>query len=210
MTPRQRKGLELWVQYYQMPANYPWCFESAFNRVASTVIEIGFGMGGSLLEMARTNPHINYIGIEVHQAGVGSLAMDLYENKLSNVRIVSEDAVEVLTKKIANGSVDGFQIFFPDPWPKKRHHKRRLIQPDFLHLLVQKMKPGAFLHCATDWQNYADHMLAMLSDEPELQNTQSKSGFSPKPVSRPVTKFEKRGQRLGHAVRDLIFIKHRN
>lgn len=208
VSNRQRQGLDLWLKDYELTINKcPWDLDKEFARSVDTIVEIGFGMGASLLTMAKTNPELNYIGIEVHLAGVGSLAADLHEHQLSNVRIVADDAVEVFNTQLLDNSLAGIQIFFPDPWHKKRHHKRRLIQSEFIQLLVKKMKPGGFIHCATDWQEYAEHMLQVLSAEPALQNTQREGGYSPKPLSRPLTKFENRGERLGHGVWDLIFTK---
>ncbi|HHF7373443.1 tRNA (guanosine(46)-N7)-methyltransferase TrmB [Legionella bozemanae] len=208
VSNRQRQGLDLWLKDYELTVDgSPWNVSQEFDRTADTVIEIGFGMGASLLAMAKNNPELNYIGIEVHQAGVGSLAADLHEYQLSNVRIVAHDAVEVFRTQLLDNSLAGVQIFFPDPWHKKRHHKRRLIQKEFIQLLTKKIKPGGFIHCATDWQDYAEHMLEVLSTEPTLQNTQKEGGYSPRPLSRPLTKFEQRGERLGYGVWDLIFTK---
>lgn len=208
VSNRQRQGLDLWLKDYELTVDgSPWNVSQEFDRTADTVIEIGFGMGASLLAMAKNNPELNYIGIEVHQAGVGSLAADLHEYQLSNVRIVAHDAVEVFRTQLLDNSLAGVQIFFPDPWHKKRHHKRRLIQKEFIQLVTKKIKPGGFIHCATDWQDYAEHMLEVLSTEPTLQNTQKEGGYSPRPLSRPLTKFEQRGERLGHGVWDLIFTK---
>lgn len=208
VSNRQRQGLDLWLKNYELTVDgNPWNLAEEFARTADTVVEIGFGMGSSLLAMAKNNPEINYIGIEVHQAGVGSFAADLHEDQLSNVRIVAHDAVEVFRTQLLDNSLAGVQIFFPDPWHKKRHHKRRLIQKEFIQLLTTKMKPGGFIHCATDWQDYAEHILDVLSAEPTLQNTQEDGGYSPRPLSRPLTKFEQRGERLGHGVWDLIFSK---
>lgn len=208
LSNRQRQGLDLWLKNYELTVHgIPWDLEKEFARTAPTVVEIGFGMGGSLLSMAKNNPELNYIGIEVHRAGVGSLAADLHEEQLSNVRVVAHDAVEVFRTQFLDNTLTGVQIFFPDPWHKKRHHKRRLIQTEFIQLLVKKMKPGGFIHCATDWQEYAEHMLEVLSAEPALYNTEKDEGYSPRPSSRPLTKFEQRGERLGHGVWDLIFTK---
>ncbi len=208
VSNRQQQGLDLWLQNYELVMNYePWSFEKEFGCSADTIVEIGFGMGTSLLSMAKENPQANYIGIEVHRAGVGSLAADLHEHQLLNVRIVAHDAVEVLQSQIEDNSLAGVQIFFPDPWHKKRHHKRRLIQSEFIQLISKKIKKDGFIHCATDWQEYAEHMLEVLSAEPMLRNQQLTGGYSPRPDSRPLTKFEKRGERLGHGVWDLIFIK---
>ncbi|MGL5743009.1 MAG: tRNA (guanosine(46)-N7)-methyltransferase TrmB [Legionella sp.] len=208
VSNRQQQGLDLWLKDYELTLNdIPWDLDEAFARPADTVVEIGFGMGASLLTMATNAPELNYIGIEVHQAGVGSLSADLHDHQLKNVRIVAHDAVEVFRTKLLDDSLAGVQIFFSDPWHKKRHHKRRLIQPEFIQLLVKKLKPGGFIHCATDWQDYAEHILEVLSSEPSLQNTQDHGGYSPRPLSRPLTKFEQRGERLGHGVWDLIFTK---
>lgn len=208
VSNRQQQGLELWFKDYELTmSNTPWSFSKEFGRSAETVVEIGFGMGASLLSMAKDNPHLNYIGIEVHKAGVGSLVADLHDHQLANVRIAAHDAVEVFQTQIEDNSLSGLQIFFPDPWHKKRHHKRRLIQPEFIQLLVKKIKQGGFIHCATDWQEYAEHILEVLSAEPTLYNQQLTGGYSPRPESRPLTKFEQRGERLGHGVWDLIFIK---
>ena len=208
ISNRQQQGLDLWLKHYELAlTNTPWSLSTEFNRTADTVVEIGFGMGASLLIMAQNNPHINYIGIEVHKAGLGSLAADLQDHQVSNVRLIGEDAVPIFKTQIEDNSLAGVQIFFPDPWHKKRHHKRRLIQQEFIQLVVQKLKPGGFIHCATDWQEYADHMLEVLTQNPELQNSQESGGFCLKPTSRPDTKFERRGRRLGHGIWDLIFTR---
>ncbi|WED43426.1 tRNA (guanosine(46)-N7)-methyltransferase TrmB [Legionella cardiaca] len=207
VSNRQQQGLEHWLKDYEIPLmKTGWDLEELFGRKADTIVEIGFGMGASLLVMAEQHPEINFIGIEVHRAGVGSLAADLHEKSIKNVRIVSHDAVEVFKHHFAKDSLAGVQIFFPDPWPKKRHHKRRLIQPEFVKLIVDRIKNGGFLHCATDWQDYAEHMLNVLSAESQLRNTQNE-GFSPRPETRPLTKFEQRGNKLGHGVWDLIYRK---
>ncbi len=204
LSPRQERGLVEWLPNYQLPlSEEAWDLPAVFARDADTLVEIGFGMGASLLLMAQQNPEINFIGIEVHQAGIGSLAADLHDHAISNVRIAPYDAVTVFQHQIKPHSLAGIQIFFPDPWPKARHHKRRLVQTEFLQGLIETLKPGGFIHCATDWENYAEHMLAVLSAEPRLQN-QAKD-YSPRPERRPLTKFEKRGQLLGHGVWDLIF-----
>lgn len=208
ISNRQQQGLELWLKDYELTmGDTPWNLSDNFNRSADTVVEIGFGMGTSLFTMAQHNPGLNYIGIEVHKAGVGSLVADLHDHQLANVRVVAHDAVEVFQSQLEDNSLAGVQIFFPDPWHKKRHHKRRLIQPEFIQILVKKIKQGGFIHCATDWQEYAEHILEVLSAEPALNNSQLDGGYSPKPESRPLTKFEQRGERLGHGVWDLIFIK---
>jgi tRNA (guanine-N7-)-methyltransferase len=180
--------------------------EYAFGRRAPKILEIGFGMGETTAAIAAAHPEIDYLGIEVHTPGVGSLLKQIQERGLANVRIVQHDAVEVLTHMIAPRTFDGVHIFFPDPWPKKRHHKRRLIQPVFVALLVERMKTGAYLHVATDWQDYAEQALAVFSAEPRLRNTAA--GYASRPDYRPLTKFENRGLKLGHAVRDIIFQRH--
>lgn len=208
VSSRQQQGLDHWLLDYTLPEpGKLWDLDAHFGRSAKTVVEIGFGMGASLLAMALQQPEFNFIGIEVHRAGIGSLAADVHDNNVNNIRIAPFDAVEVFKTCIADNSLAGVQIFFPDPWPKKRHHKRRLIQADFIRMLVQKIKVGGFIHCATDWQDYADHMLTVLSSEPMLKNQQEDGGFSPRPATRPETKFEQRGHRLGHGVWDLIYIR---
>ena len=207
-SPRQEEGLAVWLKEYHLPINgVLWDFKQEFKRPADTIAEIGFGMGASLLTMAQAHPELNFIGIEVHRAGLGSMAADLHDHQIDNVRLVSQDAVEVFKQQIPDQSLAGIQIFFPDPWPKKRHHKRRLIQPELIGLLVQKLKLGGFIHCATDWQEYAEHMLTVLDATPQLKNQNLQGGFSPRPSTRPVTKFEQRGHKLGHGVWDLIYQK---
>ncbi|NIF76161.1 tRNA (guanosine(46)-N7)-methyltransferase TrmB [Paraburkholderia sp. Cy-641] len=180
-------------------------WNSVFGRAAPRVLEIGFGMGATTAEIAAQRPGDDFLGVEVHEPGVGALLKLMGEQSLANIRIIQHDAVEVLEQMIAPDSLDGVHIFFPDPWHKARHHKRRLIQPKFVALLVSRLKPGAYLHCATDWQNYAEQMLEVLGAEPLLDNTAD--GYAPRPDYRPVTKFERRGLRLGHGVWDLVFRK---
>ncbi len=177
--------------------------DAVFDRAAPHVLEIGFGMGEGLAETAATHPDTDFLGVEVHTPGVGALLKQIGERDLSNVRVIQHDAVEVLEHMIAPGSLAGVRIFFPDPWHKKRHHKRRLIQPPLVALLASRLAPGGFIHLATDWQDYAEQMLAVLSAEPLLQNTVA--DYAPRPDTRPLTKFEQRGLRLGHGVWDLIF-----
>lgn len=187
------------VPYSTVPTNW----ETVFGRQAPRILEIGFGMGATTAEIARERSEHDFIGVEVHEPGVGALLKLIGEQELTNIRIIQHDAVEVLEHLIAPASLDGAHIFFPDPWHKARHHKRRLIQPPFVALLASRLKPGAYLHCATDWQNYAEQMLDVLSAEPSLANTAD--GYAPRPAYRPVTKFERRGLRLGHGVWDLVF-----
>lgn len=177
--------------------------DAVFGRAAPHVLEIGFGMGEGLAETAAAHPDTDFLGIEVHTPGVGALLKQIGERELANVRVVQHDAVEVLERMIAPGSLAGVRVFFPDPWHKKRHHKRRLIQPPLVALLASRLAPGGLIHLATDWQDYAEQMLAVLSAEPLLRNTVA--DYAPRPDTRPLTKFEQRGLRLGHGVWDLIF-----
>jgi tRNA (guanine-N7-)-methyltransferase len=174
-----------------------------FGRRAPLVVEIGFGMGQATAAIAAAQPERDFIGIEVHEAGVGALLRLVDERRLTNLRIVRHDAVEVLRSMIAPGSLAGVNLFFPDPWPKKRHWKRRIVQPGFVALAASCLERGGVLHCATDWQPYAEQMLDVLGREPSLENTAS--GFAARPPSRPETKFERRGRALGHGVYDLVF-----
>ena len=174
-----------------------------FGRRAPKVLEIGFGMGETTAAIAACHPENDYLGIEVHTPGVGGLLKRIDALALTNVRVIQHDAVEVLEHMIAPDALDAVHIFFPDPWPKKRHHKRRLIQPAFVDVLVRRMKPGAYLHIVTDWHDYAEHILATLTAEPALRNTAER--YAPRPEYRPETKFESRGIRLGHGVWDLVF-----
>lgn len=176
-----------------------------FGREAPTVLEIGFGMGRSLVAMAKAAPEKNFIGIEVHRPGVGACLLEAEEAEVSNLRVYEHDAVEVLADCIADGSLATVQVFFPDPWHKKRHHKRRLIQPEFVDLLRKKLAIGGVLHLATDWQNYAEHMLEVMQAAPKWRNLSADNTYVPRPEERPLTKFEQRGERLGHGVWDLKF-----
>lgn len=176
-----------------------------FGRTAPRFLEIGFGMGGATAEIARNHADNDYLGIEVHRPGVGNLLKLIAQGNLTNLRLMSHDAVDVINEMIAPDALDGILIFFPDPWHKKRHHKRRLIQPEFVHLLASRLKPGGTIHCATDWENYAVQMLEVLSAEPALENTAM--DYAPRPTYRPLTKFENRGLKLGHGVWDLVFRK---
>ena len=210
VTQAQRRAYEevlprLAIAYRPAPLD----LDAAFGRHAPTVLEIGFGMGETTAAIAQAHPEVNFLGVEVFAAGVGALARRVDELGLSNVRIVQHDAVEVLRDMIAPDSLDGVHVFFPDPWPKARHHKRRLIAPVFVDLLARRIAPGGYLHCATDWANYAEQMLAVLSAEPLLRNLHP--GYAPAPrgplVPRPTTKFQARGERLGHGVWDLVFAR---
>ena len=181
----------------------PLDLDAAFGRSAPRILEIGCGMGETTVAIAAAHPESDYIGIEVHTPGVGSLLKQIDEMALTNVRVIQHDAVAVMEKMIAPGSLDGIHIFFPDPWPKKRQQKRRLIQAPFIALAASRLKPGAYLHAATDWQEYAEQILAVFGAEPALVNTAT--GFAEKPAYRPQTKFETRGLKLGHGVWDIVF-----
>jgi len=174
-----------------------------FGRTAPKILEIGFGMGETTADIAAAHPENDYLGIEVHTPGVGSLLKQIEARTLVNLRIIQHDAVEVLRHMMPDARLDGVHIFFPDPWPKKRHHKRRLIQPPLISLLAHKLKPGAYLHAATDWHDYAEQILSVFSAEPALDNTAA--GYAARPAYRPLTKFEQRGLKLGHGVWDIIF-----
>ena len=177
--------------------------EQAFGRSAPKILEIGFGMGDSTATIALAHPENNYLALEVHTPGVGNLLKLIDAQQIPNIRIIQHDAVEVLRDMIAADTLDGVHIFFPDPWHKARHNKRRLIQGPFIAQLVTKLKPGGYIHVATDWQDYAEQVLAVLAAEPLLENTAE--GYAPRPDYRPLTKFEQRGIRLGHGVWDMVF-----
>ncbi|WLD58265.1 tRNA (guanosine(46)-N7)-methyltransferase TrmB [Salinispirillum sp. LH 10-3-1] len=207
MTPGQEKALnEQWPLYGIDADGTPLDFAQLFGRPAPVVLEIGFGMGDSLLDMALASPDKNFIGIEVHLPGVGRLMNRAHEAGATNLKVMKEDAVEILKKQVPDGSLAGVQIFFPDPWHKKKHNKRRIVQPEFVALLAQKMVPGAVLHLATDWENYAEHMMEVMTAAPDFNNTQGTGQFTAgRPAFRPETKFERRGHKLGHGVWDLLF-----
>ncbi len=209
MTTRQQQALDqLWPRYGLTPtANTLLDLTAIFQRDAKRVCEVGFGMGQSLLQMALAHSDIDYVGIEVHSPGIGALLSAIDVAQITNVRILHGDANVLLTQHFTENTWDGFQIFFPDPWPKQRHHKRRLLQLPFLTLLQQQLKPNGFLHIATDWQHYADEILALLTAMPGWVNAAGVGQFSPRPATRPQTKFEKRGLQRGHNVWDLLFYK---
>lgn len=207
MTRSQQAALErLWSRYVVEPEEVR-NVAALFGRVAPRVLEIGFGMGDSLAAMARAHAEIDYLGIEVHRPGVGSLLTRLEREDIRNVRVVCGDAVEVLQHHLSDESLDAVQLFFPDPWPKKRHHKRRLVQAEFVELLRRKLKSGGLFHCATDWEHYAEHVLAVMAATPGFRNAAGAGGYTERPDHRPVTKFERRGERLGHVIRDLVFAR---
>lgn len=178
-----------------------------FGNDNPVILEIGFGNGDSLLQMAQNSPDYNYLGIEVHRPGVGHLMLRLAEGNLPNVRVMRHDAMEILRHHLADNSLTGLQLFFPDPWHKKKHHKRRIVRPEFIEMLRSCLKPGGFLHMATDWEHYAEQMMADLSGAEGFENNAGSGNFAPRPDTRPLTKFEQRGERLGHGVWDLVFIR---
>ncbi|MDR2880524.1 MAG: tRNA (guanosine(46)-N7)-methyltransferase TrmB [Azoarcus sp.] len=203
MSPAQRRCLDemmpkIGIPYRQEALD----LTAVFGRTAPKILEIGFGMGETTARIATANPGTDYLGIEVHSPGVGALCKLIDESSITNLRIIQHDAVEVLCNMISDDALAGVHVFFPDPWRKARHYKRRLIQPDFVALVAAKLSPGGYLHCATDWENYAEWMLEILSAS-SLENTAD--GFAPRPAHRPPTKFEKRGLRLGYGVWDIVF-----
>ena len=200
---QQRALAELGPRFVLPFQAAPLAVEQVFGRRAPCIVEVGFGMGAATAEIAAARPDVDFIGIEVHEAGVGALLRLIGERGLTNLRIVRHDAVAVLEQMIAPASLAGAHIFFPDPWHKKRHHKRRLIQSAFVSQLVSRLARGGVVHCATDWQPYAEQMLQVLSTEPGLVNTAA--GYAARPDYRPLTKFEARGVKLGHGVWDLVF-----
>ena len=202
---QQRAYAELLPRFGLAHRAAPLDWRAAFGREAPVVAEVGFGMGETTAEIAAANPAIDYLAIEVHTPGVGSLLKRIEESAITNIRIVQHDAVEVMRDMVPAGSLAAIHIFFPDPWPKKRHHKRRLLQRDFVELAVTRLEPGGVLHVATDWREYADEVLVLLAGTRALRNTAQ--GFAPRPAWRPETKFERRGRRLGHGVWDIVFEK---
>jgi len=204
MTEAQRRARNELLPRFGIPyADTPLDLDAAFGRRAPRILEIGFGMGEGTAAMAHAHPENDYLAVEVHAPGVGSLLRKIEEFGLLNLRVIQHDAVEVVRYMIPHASLEAVHIFFPDPWPKKRHHKRRLIQPAFVALLAERLKPGGILHAATDWEDYARHILAVLGAETRLENTAT--DFAPRPDYRPLTKFESRGLDLGHPVWDVIF-----
>ena len=205
-TVGQAKALETLGPKFLLPyTEQPLDFPATFGREAPTILEIGFGMGEATAHIAGLMPEYDFLCCEVHSPGVGALLRRIGEQGLTNIRIVQHDAVEVLQHMVAPSSLDGVHIFFPDPWHKLRHHKRRLVQPPFVELLVSRLRPGGYIHCATDWQHYAQQMLEVLGANGALANTAE--AFAAKPHYRPLTKFENRGLRLGHGVWDVVFRK---
>jgi tRNA (guanine-N7-)-methyltransferase len=215
-TAAQRQAYDALHQHWVLPYGpAPLAWQEVFGRSAPLVLEIGFGMGETTARIAQSLPGTNFLGLEVYPAGVGALLGRLEEQAIGNVRIIQHDAVEVVRDMIAPGSLAGIHVFFPDPWPKARHHKRRLIQSPFVALLASRLSVGGYLHCATDWEHYAIQMLDVLSREPLLENSAGPvmvagvaadcKGFAIRPAGRPITKFETRGLKLGHGVWDIVF-----
>ena len=182
-------------------------FNDVFKRIAPCILEIGFGNGASLSEIAKNNPEQDYIGIEVHSPGVGTLLTQIESLELTNLRVMNADAIDVLNKMISDESLDAVYLFFADPWHKTKHHKRRIVQEEFVQLLRKKLKVGGAFHMATDWESYAKHMMRVMNTTEGYENTAGQEQYLPRPEYRPLTKFEQRGQRLGHGVWDLIFKK---
>jgi tRNA (guanine-N7-)-methyltransferase len=206
ITDAQQRALsDLWPRYGIDYQPGPLDLDAVYGRHAPRVVEIGFGNGEHLASLAAAHPERDYLGIEVHRPGVGRLLLALDQSGVGNVRVICEDAVQVLEHQISRDALDEVLILFPDPWPKKRHHKRRLIQPGFVELVASRLAPGGVLRLATDWQPYAEQMLEVLSASPALRNTAPQGAFAPRPDERAATRFERRGQRLGHSVWDLVF-----
>ncbi len=206
LTAAQQRALEQFFPRFGVTdGDAPLDFVALFGRQAPRILEIGFGNGDSLAAIAQAHPENDYLGIEVHRPGVGHLLLRIEEYGLDNVRVICDDAVEVLARRIPQASLDAVYLFFADPWPKKRHHKRRIVQEEFAELVRSRLKLGGVLHMATDWQEYAEHMLAVLTAAVGFRNRSATGDYVPRPDYRPLTKFEQRGQRLGHGVWDLLF-----
>jgi len=208
LTAGQERALrELWPRFGIENGDGLLDLDRLFGSNAPVILEIGFGNGEATWQMASAHPEENYIAVEVHQPGVGHLLLKIEEHGIENIRIACADATEFLRNRVPEESLGGVRIYFPDPWPKKRHHKRRIIQPSFVRALASRMRLGAILHLATDWEPYAEHMLEVIGGVEGLTNLSASDGFSDKPEWRPETKYEKRGERLGHTVKDLLFVK---
>ena len=206
VTAAQSRALkDLWPIYGVEATDGALDLERLFGRTASRICEIGFGNGEALAALAAARPETDFLGIEVHEPGIGHLLLAIERQRLTNIRLIRHDAVEVLRDWLLPACLDRLHLFFPDPWPKKRHHKRRIVQPEFLHLVAQSLRPGGVLHMATDWQPYAEQMLELADACSELRNLAGAGQFSPRPAERPETKFERRGRRLGHGVWDLLY-----
>jgi tRNA (guanine-N7-)-methyltransferase len=208
LTPGQQRAMDdLFPRFGIETGEQPLDLDAVFGRTAPRILEIGFGNGESLAEIAKNHPQNDYIGIEVHRPGVGHLLIKIEELGLTNLRVICDDAVEVLEKQIPDESLDALYLFFPDPWHKKRHHKRRQVQAEWAQLVRRKLKNSGQLHLATDWQNYAEHMLEVMNAAEGFANLSDNNNYVVKPDYRPETKFERRGMRLGHGVWDIVFKK---
>jgi tRNA (guanine-N7-)-methyltransferase len=206
VSKAQRRAHDILLPRYGVAfERRPLDLDALFGRHAPRILEVGFGMGETTAEIAAAHPRNDYLAIEVHTPGVGSLLKQIDERGLTNIRIVQHDAVEVLEHMVAPATLDGVHVFFPDPWPKKRHHKRRLLKPGFVQLLASRLKPAGYIHVATDWEEYAREVLEVMSQEHALEN--SAAAFVARPDDRPLTKFEERGLKLGHRVWDIIFVR---
>ncbi len=207
LSKAQSTGLnELWPTYGVNLDNKTINLDELFNKPQSVTLEVGFGNGDSLLEMTLQQPQNNFLGIEVYEAGIGRLINEANKKQICNLKIIKGDAVEILESNIEDDSISCFQLFFPDPWHKKKHHKRRIIQTSFLDILKNKLINGGIVHIVTDWENYAEHIMETMESHPDFKNTAGGHIYSARPKHRPLTKFENRGQNLGHGVWDIIFI----
>jgi tRNA (guanine-N7-)-methyltransferase len=208
ITVAQERALrELWPRYGVDGGEQPIDLDALFGRVAPRWVEVGFGSGELIGSLAAANPAIDYLGIEVHRSGIGRLLLQAERLGLTNLRVICQDAVEVFSRRVADGSLAAVLVFFPDPWHKKRHHKRRLIEPDFVATVARKLHPGGLLRLATDWQAYAEQMLTVCNAEAQLASLSTDGTYVPRPEFRPPTRFERRGARLGHGVWDLAYLK---
>jgi tRNA (guanine-N7-)-methyltransferase len=209
LTPGQQRAFAtLWPRFGLVHQSEPIDLPGVFGNTNPVYLEIGFGNGESLAEMARQNPQRNYLGIEVHRPGVGHLMLKLEQQESDNVRVMRHDAVEVLTDMLPDASLQGVYLFFPDPWHKKRHHKRRILNPAFVDELARVIRPGGVFHAATDWAPYAEQMMQVLSEaNDQFENQAGQTRYAQRPAERPLTKFEQRGLRLGHEVADLVFVR---
>lgn len=207
ITQSQQRALDDLLPRFTVPLDGMLDLDAVFGHTAPRTLEIGFGNGASLALMANVSPEQDFIGIEVHRPGIGHLLLEIERYRLSNLRVICADAVEILQQHIAPASLDRVLLYFPDPWPKTRHQKRRILQPGFVELIRERLKPDGVFHMATDWQNYAEQMLENMEAAPGFRNSAGAGQFSPKPDYRPETKFERRGLRLGHGVWDLIFTR---
>jgi tRNA (guanine-N7-)-methyltransferase len=206
ITRAQERALEeLWPRFGIDYSPAPLDFDGVFGRSAPRVLEIGIGDGETLLALAADRPDADFLGVEVHRPGIGHCLLGIESQELANIRLVAHDAVEVLDRQVPDASLDELLLYFPDPWPKKRHHKRRIVQTAFVELVACKLRSGGIFRLATDWAPYAEHMLEVLRDNRSFSNASPEGDYVPRPASRPLTKFERRGERLGHEVFDLEF-----